>query len=313
MYQNLLVLAGLSHSGKDLLFNQITKFSKSESNQKVEDIIIYFDWLFKTFKKSDTSYLNDLLAPIRERILKRIHTLIYVHDITYQRLDETVNDFKEVITQIESYNKSFKVILLLNRGHLIPNDIERNNILRNVSARLQQIIPQDISAYVVSLKGPDEQRLTNMIISQIISRGVDFSLQKEKEKNQQTITLNNSQQKAIQSILTEKMTDYGFAGAYILTDNNKVILAKGKNQSWEEKVGPQIIRVLAQEGAFEVSQGSKINIVRVEDFLMITQLVTNRIKLILLGREANFKLNKESFATIERKCSELVKSLSSKL
>ncbi|WP_455142094.1 hypothetical protein [Candidatus Hodarchaeum mangrovi] len=313
MYQNLLVLAGLSHSGKDLLFNQITKFSKSESNQKVEDIIIYFDWLFKTFKKSDTSYLNDLLAPIRERILKRIHTLIYVHDITYQRLDETVNDFKEVITQIESYNKSFKVILLLNRGHLIPNDIERNNILRNVSARLQQIIPQDISAYVVSLKGPDEQRLTNMIISQIISRGVDFSLQKEKEKNQQTITLNNSQQKAIQSILTEKMTDYGFAGAYILTDNNKVILAKGKNQSWEEKVGPQIIRVLAQEGAFEVSQGSKINIVRVEDFLMITQLVTNRIKLILLGRETNFKLNKESFATIERKCSELVKSLSSKL
>ncbi|WP_455464272.1 hypothetical protein [Candidatus Hodarchaeum mangrovi] len=313
MYQNLLVLAGLSHSGKDLLFNQIAKFSKSESNQKVEDIIIYFDWLFKTFKKSDTSYLNDLLAPIRERILKRIHTLIYVHDITYQRLDETVNDFKEVITQIESYNKSFKVILLLNRGHLIPNDIERNNILRNVSARLQQIIPQDISAYVVSLKGPDEQRLTNMIISQIISRGVDFSLQKEKEKNQQTITLNNSQQKAIQSILTEKMTDYGFAGAYILTDNNKVILAKGKNQSWEEKVGPQIIRVLAQEGAFEVSQGSKINIVRVEDFLMITQLVTNRIKLILLGRETNFKLNKESFATIERKCSELVKSLSAKL
>jgi len=311
--QNLLVLAGLSHSGKDLLFNQIIKFSKGESGQNIEEIIIYFDWLFKTFKKSDTPYLNDLISPIRERILRRIHTLIYVHDITYQRLEETVNDFKEVVTQIESYNKSFKVVLLLNRGHLIPNEIERNNILKNVSARLQQIVPQDISAYVVSLKGPDEQRLTNMIINQIINRGVDFSRQKEEEKNQQMITLSNSQQKEIKSILTDKMTDYGFAGAYLLTDDNHVILAKGKNQSWEEKVGPQIIRVLAQEGSFEVSQGSKINIIRVEDFLMITQLVTNRIKLILLGRETNFKLNNESFATIERKCNELAKSLSSKL
>ncbi|MHA1226546.1 MAG: hypothetical protein ACTSPV_07385 [Candidatus Hodarchaeales archaeon] len=313
MQHNLIVFAGLSHSGKDLLFGQMMKFAKTEPKLKLTEKIVYFDWLNKTFKDSQLEYLENILVSIREKVIKKINTLIYVHDITYQRLDDMLNDFKSTIAQIEPVNKEFQVVLLLNRGHLIPNEIERNNIQRKTTERFQEIYPKKISSYVVSLKGADEQRLTNLVFSQIVSKSLDFAEKLNQEAIQQIKTLAQPKQKKIREILTEKMKEYGFAGAYLLHESNNILFALGKTKNWEENVGPQIIRVLAKEGAFEVYKSSKLNLLLIEDFLMMTHLVNDSMKLILIGRESNFQLNNEQFPNIEQKCAELAEIIASKL
>jgi hypothetical protein len=290
--QNLIVISGLSHSGKDLILNQILKFGQTEPELHVERYIIYYDWLFKAFKKDETQYLEQILPILRKRILRKISTLVYVHDITYQRLDDTLTDFKEILSQIESHNKTFRVVLLLNRSHLIPNEV---------------------SSYIISLKGSDEQRMTNLIFNQIIVKNFDHAKHQSEIFANQILSLDSTKQRNIKKLLTEKMNEYGFAGAYLLSQENHILLAEGKTQSWAEKVGPQIIQVLAKEGGFDVTQGVKTNILRVEDFLMITQNVSYSMKLILIGREANFTLNNEKFSSIERKCTELASMVSSKL
>jgi len=313
LQHNLIVFAGLSHSGKDLLFGQMMKFAKTEPKLKLTEKIVYFDWLNKTFKDSQLEYLENILVSIREKVIKKINTLIYVHDITYQRLDDMLNDFKSTIAQIEPVNKEFQVVLLLNRGHLIPNEIERNNIQRKTTERFQEIYPKKISSYVVSLKGADEQRLTNLVFSQIVSKSLDFAEKLNQEAIQQIKTLAQPKQKKIREILTEKMKEYGFAGAYLLHESNNILFALGKTKNWEENVGPQIIRVLAKEGAFEVYKSSKLNLLLIEDFLMMTHLVNDSMKLILIGRESNFQLNNEQFPNIEQKCAELAEIIASKL
>ncbi|MHA1971787.1 MAG: hypothetical protein ACTSW1_02270 [Candidatus Hodarchaeales archaeon] len=313
MQHNLIAFAGLSHSGKDLLFGQMMKFAKTEPKLKLTEKIVYFDWLYRTFKDSQLEYLENILISIREKVIKKINTLIYVHDITYQRLDDILSDFKSIIAQIEPLNKDFQVVLLLNRAHLIPNEIERNNIQRKTTERFQEIYPKKISSYVVSLKGTDEQRLTNLVFSQIVNKSVYFSKKLNQETIQRIKDLSNSKQKKIREILTEKMKEYGFAGAYLLHEYNKILLAIGKTKNWEENVGPQIIRVLAREGAFEVYESSKLNLLRIEDFLMITHLIKDSMKLILIGRESNFQLNNEQFPIIEQKCTDLANTIASKL
>jgi len=289
------------------------KFVKTEPKLKLTEKIVYFDWLNKTFKDSQLEYLENILVSIREKVIKKINTLIYVHDITYQRLDDMLNDFKSTIAQIEPVNKEFQVVLLLNRGHLIPNEIERNNIQRKTTERFQEIYPKKIPSYVVSLKGADEQRLTNLVFSQIVSKSLDFAEKLNQEAIQQIKTLAQPKQKKIREILTEKMKEYGFAGAYLLHESNNILFALGKTKNWEENVGPQIIRVLAKEGAFEVYKSSKLNLLLIEDFLMMTHLVNDSMKLILIGRESNFQLNNEQFPNIEQKCAELAEIIASKL
>jgi hypothetical protein len=71
--------------------------------------------------------------------------------------------------------------------------------------------------------------------------------------------------------------------------------------------------MLDQNEAFDTAPKEKTNIIRIEDFLMITQMVTPEIKLILIGRESNFRLHSESYVDIEQICLELAQKLNSKL
>ncbi len=113
MHQNLIALAGLTHSGKDLLFNQMMKLGRSEPDLNISRNVIYYDWINPSHTKGDDDYITDLLAPIRDKILMKINTLIYIHDISYQLLDEITSDFQEVTSKISAVNKYFQVILLL--------------------------------------------------------------------------------------------------------------------------------------------------------------------------------------------------------
>ncbi|MFX1282054.1 MAG: hypothetical protein ACFFB5_00300 [Promethearchaeota archaeon] len=307
MRQNLIALSGLSHSGKDLLFNQLMKLGRSEPDLKILQNVVFFDWLNTSFKKEDM-YFETLLPSIREKILMKINTLIYVHDISYQLLDEISTDFQNITSNISTINKNYQVVLLLNRGHLIHNEAERNKVKNVVIARLQEFFPQEIPSYIVSLKGPDEQRLTNHIFTQIIKKASEFSKQLYFEEQ---LNLDQEKQLQVENILSEKMNTYGFAGAFLLSRNHNIILAKGKSQSWQEKVGPQIIRMLDQYEAFDVTPQAKMNILRIEDFLMLTQTITKGMKLILIGIEPT--LNLESYSTIEQICLEISNELISKL
>jgi len=305
--QNLIALSGLSHSGKDLLFNQLLKLGRSEPDLKILQNVIFYDWLNTSFKKEDT-YLENLLPPVREKILMKINTLIYIHDISYQLLYEITTDFQRITSNISTVNKNYKVILLLNRGHLIPNEVERNKVKNVVIQRLQQFFPHEIPSYIVSLKGADEQRLTNHIFTQIIKKATDFRKQHFLEEQ---LKIDQEKRHRLEKYLTEKMNNYGFAGAFLLSRNHAILLAKGKSVHWQEKVGPQVIRMLDQYEAFDVTPKAKTNILRIEDFLMITQAITKSIKLILIGIEPTF--NVESYSTIEQKCLEISKELISKL
>ncbi|UCG90491.1 MAG: hypothetical protein JSU57_01805 [Candidatus Heimdallarchaeota archaeon] len=307
MRQNLIALSGLSHSGKDLLFNQLMKLGRSEPDLNILQNVIFYDWLNTSFNKEDP-YLENLLPPVREKILMKINTLIYVHDISYQLLDDITTDFQEITSNISAVNKNYQVILLLNRGHLIHNEVERNKVKNVVITRLQHFFPHEIPSYIVSLKGPDEQRLTNHIFTQIVKKASDFSKQKYLEKQ---LNLDLAKQHQLEDILNKKMNLYGFAGAFLLSQHQTILLAKGKSERWQEKVGPQIIRMLDQYEAFDVTPKAKTNILRIEDFLMITQAITKEIKLILIGIEPTF--NVESYRTIEQICLDISNELISKL
>lgn len=313
MRQNLIALAGLSHSGKDLLYGQIMKLGKADPDLKIPQNVIYYDWITNPLKKDNNSYPENLLSAVREKILMKLNTLIYIHDITYQRLDDTVADFQQIISNIEGMNRNFQVILLLNRSHLITNEIERDKIKNSLLERLQHVFPQDIFPYVVSLKGPDEQRRTNLIFTQIVNKALDFERQSQEKMIQQPLNLKQSILEQIQHILSNKMDEIGFAGAYVLSSDHKILFAVGKSKGWQEKLGPQIIHMLDQNEAFDTAPKEKTNITRIEDFLMITQMVTPEIKLILIGRESNFRLHSESYVDIEQICLELAQKLNSKL
>ncbi|UCE14130.1 MAG: hypothetical protein JSV04_02870 [Candidatus Heimdallarchaeota archaeon] len=313
MIQNLIAFAGLSHSGKDLLYNQMLKLGKSEPDLNISQNVVYYDWLIPPLKKKDDSYIEIILPPIREKILRKLNSLIYIHDISYQRLDDVVSDFQEISSNIRTVNKHFQVFLILNRGHLIPNDVERNRIRNDLVARFQQIFPHEIPSYIVSLKGPDDQRLANMIFTQIINKASEFVEENQTEYSNEKITLEKETQQHIKSILGDKMNTLGYAGAYVLSQNHEVLLAVGKSQSWQEKVGPQIIKMLDQYGAFDIQPTEKANILRIEDFLMIIQAIKTEMKLVLIGRESAFRLASESYSTIEQICLELSDEIVTKL
>ena len=302
----------MSHSGKDLLFNQIMKLGRSEPDLKIYQNVVYYDWLSPyRIKKEDFDYVANLVPPIREKILMKINTLVYIHDISYQLLDEITADFQNITAEITSVNKNYQVILLLNRGHLITNETERNRIKNEVIKRFQQYYPHEIPSYIVSLKGPDEQRLTNLIFTQLINKASDFIKEHQGQSPETYLSIDQEKQRKIRGLLEDKMDTFGFAGAFLLSSNHKIIQAIGKNQSWEEKVGPQIIKMLDQSEAFDLAPKAKTNILRIEDFLMITQSVNVGIKLIFIGIESAFKFNAEDYGTIEKECLDISTEISS--
>jgi hypothetical protein len=304
----------MSHSGKDLLFNQILRLGRSEPDLNILQNVIFYDWLNPSrIKKEDSDYIANLLPSIREKILMKINTLVYIHDISYQLLDEITTDFQNITADITAVNKKYQVILLLNRGHLITNETDRNRIKNEVINRFRQFFPQEIPSYIVSLKGQDEQRLTNLIFTQIINKASDFIKDRQDQYPEAQLSLNQEKERHIRKYLTEKMNLFGFAGAFLLSSNHTVRLAIGKNQSWQEKVGPQIIKMLDQYEAFDIPPKAKTNILRIEDFLMITQSVNKGIKLIFIGIESAFKFNAEAYATIEKKCLDISTEISSVL
>lgn len=303
MNQNLFLIAGLSHSGKDLVFSHLMKLGRKESDLKIHQNMIYYDWLNVPPKTKEDFYISKLIPPVREKIFVKTNTLVYIHDISYQRIDDTIADFQEITSKISKFNKNYQVTLIMNRGHLIPNEIERNNIRNDVTTRFQQVHLREITSYVVSLKGPEEQRRTNLIFTQIINKAYDFS----KEMKEPQIGFDRGKIQKIQKILTEKMASIGFAGAFVISPDHEVLVATGKSRGWEEKLGPQIVRMLAKNGAFDLAPKVESSIVRIEDFLMITHsLKLHNLKIVLMGRESTFSLNNESFSSIEQTCTNLV-------
>ncbi|MFX0051263.1 MAG: hypothetical protein ACFE8U_08235 [Candidatus Hermodarchaeota archaeon] len=313
MRQNLIAIAGLSHSGKDLLFGQIMKLGSAEPDLKITQNVIYYDWITNPSKKHNDSYVGDLLSAVSEKLLMKLKTLIYIHDITYQRLDDTIADFQQIVSNIQATNKRFQVVLLLNRSHLITNEIERDKVRNLLLERLQHVFPQEIQSYVVSLKGPEEQRRTNLIFTQIVNKAVNFENQSQKAMITQPLQIKKLMQDQLQHILSKKMEEIGFSGAYVLSSNHEILFAIGKSKGWQEKIGPQIIRMLDQNEAFDTAPKEKTNIIRIEDFLMVTQTVTPEIKLILIGSESNFRLQSETYLDIEQICLDLANKLDSKL
>ncbi|MFX1505398.1 MAG: hypothetical protein ACFFDC_04700 [Promethearchaeota archaeon] len=312
MRQNLIAFSGMSHSGKDLLFNQIMKLGRSEPNLKIYQNVFYYDWLSPSrIKKENSDYIVNLVPPIREKILMKINTLVYIHDISYQLLDEITTDFQNMTAEITNVNKNYQVILILNRGHLITNETERNRIKNEVVKRFQQYYPHEIPAYIVSLKGPDEQRLTNLIFTQIINKASDFIKEPRDQFPEIYSSIDQEKQRKIRRLLEEKMNTFGFAGAFLLSSNHKILQKIGKNQSWEEKVGPQIIRMLDQSEAFDIAPKAKTNILRIEDFLMVTQSVNIGIKLIFIGIESAFTFNSKAYGIIEKECLDISAKISS--
>ncbi|MHA2347004.1 MAG: hypothetical protein ACXACP_09820 [Candidatus Hodarchaeales archaeon] len=308
MKQNLIALAGLSHSGKDLLFSHFIKLGRSEPKLKILENLIYYDWFSNPFKKREDSYLEKFLPVISEKVFSKINTLIYVHDISYQRLDDIETDFNQIFSTIHAINKKFQVVVLVNRGHLIPNELERTKIQKNVVATLQKIVPTEISTYIVSLKGSDQQRTANLIITQIINKAVDFQEEVKKLITQTPKKIHGRKESKIKSVLKEKMEECGFAGAYVV-DAQNIQLAVGKSEGWEKKVGPQIVRMLAQYNVFDLGLNYQADIIRIEDFVMATKRINEDLSFIMIGREANFKYNNEPFPVIEQNCQEITNQI----
>jgi len=302
--QNLIVVAGLSHSGKDLLFNQLMKLGRAEPSLKIQENVIYYDWFLNPFKKREDSYLEKLLPAVKEKIFLKINTLLYVHDISYQRLDDLKADFNEINSIIRRVNTNFKVILLINRSHLIPNEIERSKIQTNVKKELQQMVPSEITSYLVSLKGSDEQRTANLIFTQIINRATSYSKEIRQELNLNGETLSNNQIRKIKRIFKTKMEEMGFAGAYLIGKDQEIKVTVGKSEGWETKVGPQIVRMLAHYNTFDLGPQFKVDIIRIEDFIMVTKRIDEKYKLIMIGREAVITVNNISYPEIEENCKE---------
>ncbi len=309
MNQNLIVLAGLSHSGKDLLFNQLQKLGHSDPNLKVNENLIYYDWLSAPFKKSEDSFMEKLLPPLSEKIFQKINTLIYVHDISFQRLDDVTTDFNEIYSNIHSCNKNFKVVLLVNRGHLISNELERSKIQKRVENHLQPMISQEITSYTVSLKGSDQQRKTNLIFTQIFHKASDYKKTIKENIIQQMGQLKEKESRKIHSLLKTKMNECGFSGGYIVGKNQNVRIAAGKSEGWETKVGPQIVRMLAQFNVFDLGPQYKVDIIRIEDFVMFIKQINEENIIVLIGRESVFKYNNETYPIIQQACNEISEKL----
>jgi len=108
--RNLIVVAGLSHSGKDLLFNHLMKLGRTEPDLKIYQNVIYYDWLNPPPKSKEESYITKLILPIREKIFLKTNTLIYVHDISYQRIDDVIEDFQEISSALSDFNKNYQVV-----------------------------------------------------------------------------------------------------------------------------------------------------------------------------------------------------------
>jgi len=302
--QNLIAVAGLSHSGKDLLFNQLMKLGRAEPSLKIQENVIYYDWFSNPFKKREDSYLEKLLPAVKEKIFLKINTLLYVHDISYQRLDDLKADFNEIVSIIRRVNTNFNVILLINRSHLIPNEIERSKIQTNVKKELQQMVPSEITSYLVSLKGSDEQRTANLIFTQIINRATSYRKEIRQELNLNVETLSNNQIRKIKRIFKTKMEEVGFAGAYLIGKDQEIKVTVGKSEGWETKVGPQIVRMLAHYNTFDLGPQFKVDIIRIEDFIMVTKRIDEKYKLIMIGREAVITVNNISYPEIEENCKE---------
>jgi len=307
--KNLIAVAGLSHSGKDLLFNQLMKLGRAEPNLKIRENVILFDWFSKTFKKNENSYLEKLLPVVREKIFLKINTLIYVHDISFKRLDDLKVDFNEIFKAIQRINSEFQVILLINRAHLIPNELERSKIQANVKNSLQQMVPSEITSYLVSLKGTDEQRTTNLIFTQVVNRAISYQRDIRQELNQTTETLNNSQIRKIKRFFKEKMEEIGFAGAYLIGRDHEIKIAIGKSEGWETKAGPQIVRMLAHYNTFDLGPQFNVDIIRIEDFIMVTKRINKDYKLIMIGREAVITVNDITYPEITENCKELSENI----
>jgi hypothetical protein len=307
--QNLIALAGLSHSGKDLLFSQFLKLARSEPNLKIQENLIYYDWINSSFKKREGSYFENMMPALSEKLLLKINTLIYVHDISYSRLEDLATDFKEIFFRIQNVNKRFQVVLLINRGHLIPNELERNKIQKNVESHLQALIPQEITSYIVSLKGPDQLRLTNLIFTQVMNRARDFRTDLRKKNTEDIAGLGDRQKKKIKKLLLENMEDCGFSGAYLVGKDQNVKVAAGKSDGWENKVGPQIIRMLAQNNVFDLGPQYQIDLIRIEDFVMLTKRLNENYCVIMIGRESVFKFDKDAYPIIEANCQNIKENL----
>lgn len=302
MQQNLIILAGLSHSGKDLLFSHILKLGRAEPGLKLRENLIYYEWLNKSFKGNEDSYFEKALPALKEKLYLKINTLIYVHDISYQVLEDLAKDFEGVYFDINQVNKDFQVILIVNRGHLIPNELERTKIQKKVENHLQQLIPQEITSYIVSLKGSDQQRMANLVFTQIANKAVDFTKNLKKKRDSSIKIPNDKQLKKIKKIMKVKMDDCGFSGAYLIGHNQDILIAAGKSEGWETKVGPQIIRMLAQFHVFDVGPQYQADIIRIEDFVMITKRINSENKIILIGRESVFKYDEEPYPRTEESC-----------
>jgi hypothetical protein len=307
--QNLITVAGLSHSGKDLLFSQLMKLGRAEPNLKIRENVIYYDWFSNPFKKHEDNYLEKLLPALREKIFLKINTLIYVHDISYQRLDDLKDNFNETYSAIQRINKKFQVILLINRSHLIPNELERSKIQKNVKNALQQTVPSEITSYLVSLKGSDEQRTANLIFTQIMTRAVSYSKDIRQELNQNTETLSNSQIRKIKRTFKDRMEEVGFAGAYLIGKDQEIKVTVGKSEGWETKVGPQIVRMLAHYNTFDLGPQFNVDLIRIEDFIMVTKRINDDYKLIMIGREAVITVNDLTYPEIMENCTEFSENI----
>ena len=308
MKQNLVALAGLSHSGKDLLFNHLQKLGRAEPNLKINENLIYYDWLSAPFKKEEDSFIEKILPSLSKKIYQKINTLIYVHDISFQRLDDVITDFNEISSNIHRFNKNFKVVLLVNRGHLIPNELERFKEQQKVEAELKKLVSPDITSYIVSLKGSDQQRMTNLIFTQIFNKAQEYAIGLKKKTREEISQLHEKEVKKIYPLLQEKMEECGLSGAYIVGKDNSIRLAAGKSEGWETKVGPQIIRMLAQYNVFDLGHPN-LDIIRVEDFVMFVKKINEENTLVMIGRETVIKFDNETYPVIQQTCFNVTEKL----
>jgi hypothetical protein len=219
------------------------------------------------------------------------------------------DNFNETYSAIQRINKKFQVILLINRSHLIPNELERSKIQKNVKNALQQTVPSEITSYLVSLKGSDEQRTANLIFTQIMTRAVSYSKDIRQELNQNTETLSNSQIRKIKRTFKDRMEEVGFAGAYLIGKDQEIKVTVGKSEGWETKVGPQIVRMLAHYNTFDLGPQFNVDLIRIEDFIMVTKRINDDYKLIMIGREAVITVNDLTYPEIMENCTEFSENI----
>lgn len=307
MRKNLIAIAGLSHSGKDLLLSQLMKFGKTDPDLQIRENVYSYDLVTSSARnKTDDSYVAAILPTLEHKVLMKTCAVIYIHDITYQRLEETAADFQAVIQNITRINGNtdFQVVLILNRGHLITNEIERQKIKDALLTQLQPMFPHEIATYIVSLKGTDEQRVTNLIFAQIVRKTKEFSSTIDQDTDIQV------DKAKFRKVVNEKMDSLGFSGAYILSRSNyKLLATAGKTPSWEEKLGPQIVRLLAANEVFEFPPELITSSVRIDDFLAYAVILPPDLVLVLIGQVARFKLSTMSYREAEQACLEFIEAL----